>query len=39
MSALSNYAKYGKDSRMTDVISKARLESIDAVELMKKSRP
>ncbi|WP_428147549.1 M16 family metallopeptidase [Chryseobacterium joostei] len=36
MSALSNYAKYGKDSRMTDIISKARLESIDVTELMKK---
>ncbi|MFP3600259.1 hypothetical protein, partial [Chryseobacterium sp. SIMBA_029] len=35
MSALSNYAKYGKDSRMTDIISKARLESIDVAELMK----
>lgn len=36
MAALSNYAKYGKNSRMTDIVSKDRLESIDAVELMKK---
>lgn len=36
MSALSNYAKYGKDSRMTDIISKQRLESINVVELMSK---
>lgn len=36
MSALSNYAKYGKDSRMTDIISKQRLESINVSELMSK---
>lgn len=36
MAALSNYAKYGKDSRMTDIVSKERLESIDVTELMKK---
>lgn len=36
MAALSNYAKYGKDSRMTDIVSKDRLEGIDITELMKK---
>ncbi|MCQ9634686.1 insulinase family protein [Chryseobacterium sp. WG23] len=36
MAALSNYAKYGKDSRMTDIVSKERLESIDVTELIKK---
>lgn len=36
MAALSNYAKYGKDSRMTDVISKERLQSINVADLMKK---
>jgi predicted Zn-dependent peptidase len=36
MAALSNYAKYGKDSRMTDIISKQRLESINVNELMSK---
>lgn len=36
MAALNNYAKYGKDSRMTDIISKERLQSIDVNELMKK---
>ncbi|MBL3549362.1 MULTISPECIES: M16 family metallopeptidase [Chryseobacterium] len=36
MAALSNYAKYGKDSRMTDIVSKDRLEGIDVTELMKK---
>jgi predicted Zn-dependent peptidase len=36
MAALSNYAKYGKNSRMTDIVSKERLESMDAAELTKK---
>ncbi|MET3038036.1 insulinase family protein [Chryseobacterium sp. NRRL B-14859] len=36
MAALSNYAKYGKNSRMTDIVSKERLENIDVNELMKK---
>lgn len=36
MSALSNYAKYGKVSRMTDVVSKERLQSINVAELMNK---
>ncbi|CAA7195329.1 M16 family metallopeptidase [Chryseobacterium potabilaquae] len=36
MIALSNYAKYGKNSRMTDIVSKERLEKIDVTELMKK---
>jgi hypothetical protein len=39
MAALSSYAKYGKDSRMTDIVSKERLESIDVTELMKKVKP
>lgn len=38
MAALSNYAKYGKDSRMTDIVSKERLESIDVNELIKKMK-
>ncbi|MCL8535838.1 insulinase family protein [Chryseobacterium gallinarum] len=38
MAALSNYAKYGKDSRMTDIVSRERLQSIDVNELMKKVR-
>nr|WP_314492808.1 insulinase family protein [uncultured Chryseobacterium sp.] len=36
IAALSNYAKYGKDSRMTDIISRQRLESINVNELMSK---
>ena len=36
MAALTNYAKYGKESRMTDVISKERLKSINVNELMSK---
>lgn len=36
MAALSNYAKFGKDSRMTDVISKERLQNIDVNQLMSK---
>ncbi|MDF2553691.1 MAG: insulinase family protein [Chryseobacterium sp.] len=36
MAALSNYAKYGKDSRMTDIIPKQRLENINVDELMSK---
>ncbi|RRQ44986.1 M16 family metallopeptidase [Chryseobacterium sp. SC28] len=36
MNALANYAKYGKDSRLTDVISKERLQSINVNELMSK---
>ncbi|WP_223608996.1 pitrilysin family protein [Chryseobacterium sp. OSA05B] len=36
MAALTNYAKYGKNSRMTDIVSKERLESIDVNELTKK---
>jgi predicted Zn-dependent peptidase len=36
MAALANYAKFGKDSRMTDVISKERLQNIDVNELMSK---
>ncbi|KFF14626.1 peptidase M16 [Chryseobacterium soli] len=36
MAALSNYAKYGKDSRMTDIISKERLQNINVAELMSK---
>lgn len=36
MAALSNYAKYGKNSRMTDIISKERLQSINVAELMSK---
>ncbi|MBV8325820.1 M16 family metallopeptidase [Chryseobacterium sp.] len=38
MAALTNYAKYGKDSRMTDIVSKDRLEKIDVAELMKKAK-
>lgn len=36
MGALSNYAKYGKESRFSDVISKQRLESIKVDDLMTK---
>ena len=36
MAALTNYAKYGKDSRMTDVVSKERLESINVKDLTDK---
>ena len=36
MAALSNYAKYGKESRMTDIISKQRLQSINVNDLMSK---
>ncbi|MGV4414222.1 M16 family metallopeptidase [Chryseobacterium sp. T1] len=36
MGALSNYAKFGKESRFTDILSKETLESIKANDLMKK---
>ena len=36
MTALTNYAKYGKDSRMTDIVSKERMQSINVDDLMKK---
>ncbi|MFY1045136.1 M16 family metallopeptidase [Chryseobacterium sp. GP-SGM7] len=36
MAALTNYSKYGKDSRMTDIISKERLQNINVTELMSK---
>ncbi|NAW51629.1 insulinase family protein [Elizabethkingia argentiflava] len=36
MLALSNYAKYGKDSRFRNIISKQRLESIKAEEMTNK---
>ena len=36
MAALSNYAKFGKDSRFRDVISKERLTSIKADEITNK---
>lgn len=36
MSALSNYAKYGKVSRFTDVLSKAQLEAINSVDMTNK---
>jgi len=36
MAALSNYAKYGKDSRLTDIISKERLQNINVSDLMSK---
>lgn len=36
MAALSNYAKYGKESRFTDVLSKKELESINSVEMTDK---
>lgn len=36
MAALSNYAKYGKNSRLTDIISKERLENINVTQLMSK---
>lgn len=38
MSALGNYAKFGKDSRLTDVLSKERLQSVDVRELMNKMK-
>ena len=36
MAALSNYAKYGKDSRMADIISKERMQNINVNDLMSK---
>lgn len=36
MNALSNYAKFGKDSRMTDVVSEERLKSIMSEEMTQK---
>ncbi|MDP2453206.1 MULTISPECIES: pitrilysin family protein [unclassified Kaistella] len=36
MAALSNYAKYGKDSRFSDVLSKEQLEAINSVDMTKK---
>ena len=36
MAALSNYAKYGKVSRFTDVLSKAQLEAINSVDMTNK---
>ena len=36
MAALSNYAKYGKVSRFTDVLSKDQLEAINSVEMTNK---
>jgi predicted Zn-dependent peptidase len=36
MSALTNYAKYGKVSRFTDVVSEARLNAIRSEEMTKK---
>ncbi|KMQ70613.1 M16 family metallopeptidase [Chryseobacterium koreense] len=36
MNALSNFAKFGKDSRMTDVVSKERLQSIQSQEMTQK---
>ncbi len=36
MNALSNYAKYGKDSRMTDIVSKERMQAINVTDLMTK---
>lgn len=38
MTALSNYAKLGKDSRFTDVVSKERLHKIKSVEMTQKIR-
>ncbi len=36
MAALSNYAKYGKVSRFTDVLSKDQLEAINSVDMTNK---
>lgn len=36
MAALTNYAKYGKDSRYSDVLSKEQLEAINSTEMTKK---
>ncbi len=36
MAALSNYAKYGKVSRFTDVLSKEQLEAINSVDMTNK---
>ncbi len=36
MAALSNYAKYGKVSRFTDVLSKSELEAINSVDMTNK---
>ncbi len=36
MSALTNYAKFGKNSRLTDVVSKERLAQIKPEEMTKK---
>lgn len=36
MNALSNYAKFGKESRFTDVVSKERLNAIKSEEMTKK---
>lgn len=36
MAALSNYAKYGKVSRFTDVLSKGELEAINSVDMTNK---
>ena len=36
MAALSNYAKYGKVSRFTDVLSKSQLEAINSVDMTNK---
>lgn len=38
MTALTNYARYGKDSRFRDVVSKERLESANVEEFVKKAR-
>ncbi|MGA9211643.1 M16 family metallopeptidase [Kaistella sp.] len=36
MAALSNYAKYGKVSRFTDVLSKSQLEAINSADMTNK---
>ncbi|AZI66331.1 insulinase family protein [Kaistella daneshvariae] len=36
MTALSNYAKYGKNSRFSDVLSEAELKATDSVEMTEK---
>lgn len=36
MAALSNYAKFGKESRLRDVVSKDRLQAIESEEMTKK---
>lgn len=36
MAALSNYAKYGKVSRFTDILSKEQLEAINSVDMTNK---